>query len=256
MEFIISAATDVGTKKKTNQDSLLLKKFETHLGNVVFAVLCDGMGGFDKGEVASASVIRAFEHWAEEQLPYVSEEEYYNHIIREQWITLVQDLNEKIMNFGRTRGIKLGTTIVAMVITPKKYFLLNVGDSRAYQISSNTVKQLTKDQTFIAREVESGRMTMDQAVNDPRKNVLLQCVGASDRVFPDVFFGETEKDMIYMFCSDGFRHEITEEEIHRKLNPQALTEEKNMDSNIRYLIDLNIRRNETDNITAAVVRTC
>ncbi len=53
MQFMISADSDVGIKKTTNQDSLLIKEYETHIGNAVLAVLCDGMGGFDKGEVAS-----------------------------------------------------------------------------------------------------------------------------------------------------------------------------------------------------------
>lgn len=255
MEFLISAATDVGIKKKTNQDSLLMKQYETHIGNVVFMVLCDGMGGFDKGEVASATVIRAFAKWAEEQLPYVSEQEEYNYTLRQQWTSLVTDLNVKIMDYGRAQGIKLGTTVVAMLLTPNKYYLMNVGDSRAYELKDNQVIQLTKDQTFVAREIEMGRMTVEQAQMDPRKNVLLQCVGASDRVFPDMFYGKISRNAAYMLCSDGFRHEITPEEIYHMLNPDLLTDTNVMESNIRYLIDLNMRRNETDNITAGLVKT-
>ena len=65
MEFKIAAATDVGIKKKTNQDSLMVRHFQTHAGDMVLAVLCDGMGGFDKGEVASATVVKTFEKWAD-----------------------------------------------------------------------------------------------------------------------------------------------------------------------------------------------
>ena len=69
MNFIISAATDVGTVKATNQDSLTVKTLRTCQGRMVLAVLCDGMGGLQKGEVASASLVRAFEQWMSEQLP-------------------------------------------------------------------------------------------------------------------------------------------------------------------------------------------
>lgn len=256
MEFKIAAATDVGIKKQTNQDSLLLKQFDTHIGKAAFAVLCDGMGGFDKGEVASATVVKAFEKWANERLACISEKEEYNHVIRQEWTALITELNIKIMNYGKKKGIKLGTTIAAMLITPYQYYLMNVGDSRVYELRNNVINQLTKDQTFIAREVEMGRMTPEEAQADPRKNVLLQCVGASERVFPDMFYGQTQENAVYLFCSDGFRHEITSEEIYRMLAPELLTEEKGMEANIRYLIDLNMRRNETDNITAAVIRTC
>ena len=69
MNFIISANTDIGISKTTNQDSLTVKHLTTPLGTMVFALMCDGMGGLDKGEVASATVIRAFDEWVHNQLP-------------------------------------------------------------------------------------------------------------------------------------------------------------------------------------------
>lgn len=255
MKFMISADSDVGIKKNTNQDSLLMKEYETHIGNVVLAVLCDGMGGFDKGEVASSTVVKAFEQWGSEQLAYISETQQYEYILRQQWHTLASVLNEKIMNYGRAHGIKLGTTVVAMLLTQNRYYLMNIGDSRAYEIRDNQMLQLTKDQTFVAREVELGHMTAEQAEMDQRKSVLLQCVGASERVYPDMFYGEVKQNTTYMLCSDGFRHVITQEEIYRMLAPEFLMDGKTARTNIRYLINLNMRRNEQDNITSAVIRT-
>ncbi len=255
MQFMISADSDVGIKKTTNQDSLLIKEYETHIGNAVLAVLCDGMGGFDKGEVASATVIKAFEQWADEQLSFLSEQPQYEHTLRQQWFSLVSDLNEKIMNYGREHGIRLGTTVVAMLFTQNKYFLMNIGDSRAYEIHENQVLQLTKDQTFVAREVELGHMTPEQAEIDSRKSVLLQCVGASEQVYPDMFYGEVKQNTTYMLCSDGFRHVITQDEIYHMLAPEILTDITTAKANIRYLINLNMRRNEQDNITSAIIRT-
>ncbi len=255
MEFLISAATDVGIRKKTNQDSLMMRQYETHLGNVVLMVLCDGMGGFDKGEVASSTVVNAFAKWAEEELACVSNHPDYDHMIRQQWTNLITELNIKIANYGKSQGIKLGTTVVAMLLTPTRYYLMNVGDSRAYEMHGGQVYQLTKDQTFVAREVEMGRMTPEQAEVDPRKSVLLQCVGASEMVYPDMFYGDTTPNATYMLCSDGFRHEITPEEIYSMIGPERCTDCDTMEANIRYLIDLNIRRNEVDNITASLVKT-
>ena len=255
MQFMISADSDVGIKKTTNQDSLLIKEYETHIGNVVLAVLCDGMGGFDKGEVASATVIKAFEQWGNKELAFASEHPQYEHILRQQWFSLASELNEKIMNYGRMHGIKLGTTVVAMLFTQNRYFLMNIGDSRAYEIRENQVIQLTKDQTLVAREVELGHITEKQAETDSRKSVLLQCVGASEQVYPDMFYGEVKQNTTYMLCSDGFRHVITQEEIYRMLAPEILTDSSTSKANIRYLINLNIHRNEQDNITSAIVRT-
>ena len=90
---------------------------------------------------------------------------------------------------------------------------------------------------------------------DSRRSVLLQCVGASDEVYPDMFFGATHGNAVYMLCSDGFRHEISADEIYEKLNPNVLLDEYQMNTNAEALIELNKARGETDNISVALVRT-
>lgn len=254
MNFIISGTTDIGTTKSTNQDSLSLKIINTQQGRMVFAILCDGMGGLDKGEVASASVIRAFDKWVLEELPSLCNGPIEDHVIRAQWEKIITEQNNTIKIYGARQGVRLGTTAVVMLITDKRYYVLNVGDSRAYEIADG-ITQLTTDQTFVAREIALGNMTEEQALQDSRRNVLLQCVGASDDVYPDMFFGDTKTNAVYMLCSDGFRHEISSEEIFEKLKPELLLDENMMNINARNLIELNKIRKERDNISVALVRT-
>lgn len=73
MDFIISATTDIGNTKNTNQDSYNARIINTQAGRMAFAVLCDGMGGLSKGEVASASVVKAFVNWVDNKLPILCE---------------------------------------------------------------------------------------------------------------------------------------------------------------------------------------
>ncbi len=254
MNFIVSARTDIGLTKSTNQDSLSVKVVNTPMGRMVFAVLCDGMGGLDKGEVASASVIKAFDAWLMNTLPDLCHTGFDDSTIRTQWNQIVSEQNEKIKTYGARQGIKLGTTVVAILITQTRYYIINVGDSRAYEIS-DTVKQLTTDQTFVAREIAMGNMTEEEALLDERRNVLLQCVGASDDVYPDMFFGETHGNAVYMLCSDGFRHEVSADEIFEKLNPGVLFDENTMNKHTDELIELNKARKERDNISVTLVRT-
>ena len=254
MNFIVSARTDIGTTKSTNQDSVSVRVVNTPQGRMVFSVLCDGMGGLDKGEVASASVIRAFDNWLRNDLPLICNAPLEDATIKAQWTNIVTQQNETIKRYGARQGVKLGTTVVAMLLTQTRYYILNVGDSRAYEIS-DTLKQITEDQTFIAREIALGNMTVEQAMNDSRRNVLLQCVGASDDVYPDMFFGQTHGNAVYMLCSDGFRHEISPAEIFEKLNPAVLLDENMMNNNSDALIALNKARMERDNITVTLVRT-
>lgn len=254
MNFIISATTDVGIKKDTNQDSLSVKVINTNQGRMAFAILCDGMGGLQKGEVASAAVINAFNQWVMDELPALCNGPIEDHVIREQWNKIITEMNQRIKSYGNYHQVQLGTTAVVMLITEGRYYILNVGDSRAYEISDNIV-QLTNDQTFIEREVALGHMTREEAEQDSRRNVLLQCVGASPEVYPEMFFGDTKKDAVYMLCSDGFRHVISPQEIYNGLNPGVLVNEESMRNNATQLIELDKQRQETDNISVALVRT-
>jgi len=254
MNYIISANTDIGIVKSTNQDSLSVKVINTAIGRMSFAVLCDGMGGLAKGEVASASVIRAFDEWVFNELPTLCNVPLDGNVVKAQWEKILLDQNNTIKAYGARQGVKLGTTAVVMLLTDTQYFIMNVGDSRAYEIA-DVLGQLTNDQTFVAREVALGNMTPEQAEVDERRSVLLQCIGASEEVYPDFFVGETKQNATYMLCSDGFRHEITPDEIFAKFQPGVLLDDATMNQNTLDLIELNKQRNERDNISVVLVRT-
>ena len=98
-------------------------------------------------------------------------------------------------------------------------------------------------------------MTEQQAEVDERRSVLLQCIGASEIVKPDMFTGDVKQNASYMLCSDGFRHEIKAEEIYRNFNPSVLTDENIMNQNTLNLIELNKQRMERDNISVVLIRT-
>lgn len=254
MNFIVSANTDIGITKNTNQDSLSVKVINTSLGKMSFAILCDGMGGLAKGEVASASVIRAFDAWVANELPLLCGKTLNENEIRMQWEKILLSQNVMIKTYGARQGVKLGTTAVILLLTEDNYYVMNVGDSRAYEIT-DTLKQLTLDQTFVAREVALGNMTPEQAEIDERRSVLLQCIGASEEVYPDFFVGQTKINATYMLCSDGFRHEITPDEIFERLQPGVLMNDSVMNQNTIELIELNKQRYERDNISVVLVRT-
>lgn len=254
MEYLVSATTDVGNVKKTNQDSINVKTMTINGEKVVMAVLCDGMGGLEKGEVASATVIKAFHKWTVEVLPGLYARGFTENDIRSEWTRLITENNEKIKLYGKRCAISLGTTITAILLAKGNYYCVNVGDSRTYEIYDQVVS-LTKDQTVVARDLELGLITPEQAATDPRRSVLLQCIGASETVYPDFFFGKEKQNAVYMLCSDGFRHEISPEEIYAAFRPDNMMSADQMKENEIALIDLNKRRMERDNISVITIRT-
>lgn len=254
MDFIIQAVTDIGNVKQTNQDSMSVKRLGTRQGTMVFAVLCDGMGGLSKGEVASAAVVNAFEQWMYQKLPGLCQFSIDTVLLRNEWEQILQSQNQELRAYGRRMGCSLGTTAVIMLLTQDSYFIMNVGDSRVYELDTK-LRQLTADQTLVAEEVRKGLLTEEEAKTDSRRSVLLQCVGASDRIFPDMHSGALKRDAVYLLCSDGFHHEISDQEIAYYLQPAVLTDADTMRKNGSYLISLDKKRQERDNISLVMIRT-
>lgn len=248
---MIAADTDVGTIKDTNQDSILVKYGKYSKGEILMAVVCDGMGGLSKGELASATVVRSFSKWFDEEFPYELENPDLQ-VIGGKWSFMLKDLNLNILEYAQKKNISMGTTFTGMLFIGNRYMITHVGDTRVYHIGKR-VEQLTQDQTYVVREISRGNMTPEQARTDKRRNMLLQCVGASDTLEPEVIIGEGEKGA-YMLCSDGFRHEITDAEIYESLNPVNLFNKEAMHSNIKYLIELVKQRKEKDNISAILIK--
>lgn len=251
MHYTATADTDVGIKKQTNQDSILIKHGQCEKGEILLAVICDGMGGLKKGEVASATVVRKFSEWFDLELPFELKNLDMN-IIADKWSLLLKDLNIKIAEYGQQDGIRLGTTFTGVLFIDDQYLAVHVGDTRLYQLDSG-LKQLTTDHTFVAREIRRGNLTVEQAKKDKRRNMLLQCVGASERIEPEILTGTVQQGA-YMLCSDGFRHEISESEIYESLNPVNLINKEAMHNNVKYLIEQVKKRNEKDNISVVLVK--
>lgn len=254
MNYIAMASSEAGLVKQTNQDSYFAQVVSGARGKLAFAVVCDGMGGLEKGEVASASVVQAFRRWVEERLPLMDQDEIDDQSIRSEWTEIAVSFNEKLKRYGRENQLRLGTTLTALLLTDQRYYCMNIGDTRAYELTDR-LTQITEDHTVIAREVELGNLTEEEARTDPRRSVLLQCIGASEEIFPDLFFGEARRDAVYLLCSDGFRHEITRDEIYRYLRAEMCLSAAGMKQSLDALIRMNMERMETDNITAVAIRT-
>lgn len=252
MDFYIAAATDAGIKRQNNQDNLMVEQFMAGREKVVFAVLCDGMGGLSHGEIASESIVSAFSAWARSTLRNMPEDMFCDHRIRAQWTELIRAQNDAIRAYGQQNNYKLGSTVTALLLTQTRYYILNAGDSRAYELCGN-VRQLTRDHTVLADEIQLGNLSEEQARYYPMQNVLTKCVGVSECVYPDFFFGNTRTGAVYLLCSDGFRRCIAPEEMLDRLTPRSGGTISWLKAANESLIELNKQRGETDNISVITI---
>jgi serine/threonine protein phosphatase PrpC len=263
--YVAAARTDVGITKNVNQDSLTLKVANTSFGEAVLAVLCDGMGGLQQGEVASAVVVRAFEQWFVKELTGILMYGFKPDDVKKAWNNIALDCNERIAQYARRKYATMGTTLTVMLIVDDCYYISHVGDCRVYVMNDDII-QLTKDQTFVAREVSLGHMTPEQAKNDSRRNVILQCIGTGKTVVPDFIYGRVNAGDSFLMCSDGFRHEVSEYEIYEACHKKLLSinwgsanrtdNSEILGRQLKNLIETNKRRGEHDNISAMLIKAC
>lgn len=255
MRYMSAAHTDVGISKEKNQDSFCLETAKTTRGNVAFCILCDGMGGLQAGELASSFLVNAFARWFENELPDSLQGGVDFKKIENRWRDIAKEQAAKIMEYGRAHGYSkgIGTTLTAVLVYEGSYIYIQVGDSRMYQLGAE-MTQITADQTLIAREIAQKRLTEEQAKTDSRRSVLLQCIGATREVSPEIGTGSLAAGEELMLCSDGFRHEISSDEIFGVLAPSLMNDERTMKKSLVDLVNLNKNRGERDNITVLLLK--
>ncbi len=253
MEYFIAACSDIGIKKKSNQDALSARVFSVNGEKAVFAVLCDGMGGLSQGEIISATLVEAFMKWLVNALENKLLIDVNIEKIVRMWNKVVSSENKKIIEFAKKQNLSMGSTVVVVLIIGSDYYIMNIGDSRAYLISSG-IKQVTHDHSLISAEIAAGRLTPEEAEKDPRRNILLQSVGVTEDVKPEYYYGKLSKDVCFLLCSDGLVHKVTPSEMARFFEPTSLDDKNSMQSAITKTISLVKERMETDNISAVLIK--
>ena len=254
MYYFGTGLTDNGIKKEINQDSICLMISDTNnLGQVVLAVVCDGIGGLEQGEVASSATTKMFADWYRTVLPKIISS-LSEDLLKSEWSRMITDMNYKLLHYGRENEIRIGTTLTAMLIVNDKYMITQVGDSRAYCVS-NGIKQITEDHTYFNREMKAGRADKNTLLRDPRRNRITESIGTTESVHPDFYFGEIEpQDQVWMICSDGLRHKITGGEFEERIIPDQLYEKGDLKTLAKELVNTVKERGEKDNISVILIK--
>lgn len=224
----LTSLTDIGVKRKDNQDNYWASRLNVNGKEVGIICLCDGMGGLSNGALTSKTVVEGVRRF----LLSSNDFKELDKVIKATNIYI----HDKLSKDGQS-----GTTCTVLYCSEGKYKILHVGDSRCYHKSNGSVSVLTEDHTVIERYRKQGRVLSDKMVKK-YKNILTRCVGASDNVILDYTEGTYNKGDIFLVCSDGFWHYLEEESF---FNGDI--------SNLRSMIDKCISKGETDNITVGVL---
>lgn len=255
MRFQIAYHSDIGNTKKVNQDAIGFKEIEFDEHRYALTIVCDGMGGLQKGEMASATVIKSLLDWFEKDFPSICENFSYASIQKELEI-IINKCNKALHDYGVKEGLQLGTTLSALLIRDDgQYLIANVGDSRIYLVNRDSALQLTEDQTFVAREIMNNRMTVEEARESKYKNVLTQCVGVNESLEILYYRGKAVADEFFVACSDGFRHYLSETDIYNSLIGFIDNDdEEEWKRKLTEITESNKEKGEKDNITSVVLK--
>ncbi len=232
--------TDAGKVRSHNEDSVTIVKNESgeHL-----MIVADGMGGHRAGEVASSMVISQIGERFQ-KLSTIGTKQDAIAWLREN----VKEVNSKILNYSNEHpeASGLGTTCVMALVTKEMLLFVNIGDSSGFVFKDHKLKKVTKDHTLVNFLVETGELSEEEAINHPKKNVLMRALGATDICEIDMFEVETDVDAI-MLCSDGLTNMLSFEQIERVLNEEDIT----MDNKLIKLVKKANVRGGLDNISIA-----
>ena len=245
-EMQTGSYTDIGCVRAVNEDDYYVSEYVNDLG-IIYAVVADGMGGHNAGEVASSLAI----HVACDYIDANFEPERGAEGVKELLARALTYANNSVFSSGSTKsGLKgMGTTFTMLFICGDRAVAAHVGDSRLYRIRGNEIKMLTRDHSLVEELVEIGSITKAQAQEDPRRNVITRAVGAAAEVDADIFELDILKEDTYLLCTDGLTNQLTDEEI---LNI-ALKEESPMHSAEKLIMRAK-ENGGRDNITVVLLK--
>jgi serine/threonine protein phosphatase PrpC len=238
------SAIDTGRARTNNEDAVALDE------TTGLAVLADGMGGYNAGEVASGMVtsfIRAeLGRWLQEAGDNATDTE-----VRRAMDICVDNANRAIFNAANSNPqyAGMGTTLVVAVFRQQRMLVGHVGDSRAYRLRGGRLSQVTRDHSLLQEQIDAGLITPEQAAYSAHKNLVTRAVGVEDTVLLETHLHDAQPGDVYLLCSDGLTDMLDDTRL-----AQLLLEHETLADSGRALIDAANDAGGKDNISLILVR--
>lgn len=234
MAFECVSRTDVGLRRKVNEDSLLVR---TERG--LWAV-ADGMGGHEAGDVASSKVTESLL-----DLPPASDIDE----LVESAVTALKKVNEELIVLAGADGkSSIGSTVVGLAIADGQFRCFWAGDSRAYRVRDRQIVQLTRDHSLVQDLVDAGMLQPEEAESHPNSNIITRAVGVANDLRIDTVSGDAKSGDRFLLASDGVTRLVSDQELAEELtsNAPAIAAKK--------LIETVLSRGAPDNASLIITR--
>lgn len=231
--------THTGKVRDHNEDSVGL--IQTDAG-VIIAVVADGLGGHNAGEIASQETVKIV---TERLQTFEANRSTQTKI--EALTAVVEEANEKVYQLANQHGKLqgMGCTVVSIIAEPNEVVIAHVGDSRAYLLHKDGLYQLTEDHSFVNLLKKHGQITEEEARTHPKRNMIVRAVGTSESVEVDLIDTPWRQGDIFLLCSDGLTSMVSDREIGLVLSSSRMNLEEKADR----LVEMALEAGGTDNIS-------
>lgn len=238
----IVAKTDIGLTRTSNQDSYAAGELP---GSVAWAVVCDGMGGTNGGNLASSTAVKIIS----ERISSSYRQGMSFSSIKNMFMSAIIAANVSVYDMSKENPelSGMGTTVVVAIVANERVYVAHAGDSRAYILTSGKLHQLTKDHSFVQEMVDSGKLTADEAREDPRKNLITRALGVSEDLQIDFCEEDISENDVLLICTDGLTNYVEPDEIYE------LTEDGKFYEFAERLVNRANNNGGGDNITVVTV---
>lgn len=206
----IYAETDIGNVRKMNQDAYYISE---ESDTYKLCILADGMGGYTGGEIASRVACKSAAEYIKQNLE--DNKAYSKEAIMQVIKDAMNYANSVVFEMSRQQKEleQMGTTLEVCVIYNNRIHIGHIGDSRIYRIRQGIMRKLTVDHSYVQKLVKDGTITKEEAINHPKKNMLMKALGCEPEIEPDIMVKGFNPNDVILICSDGLTNMIAEQEI-------------------------------------------
>ena len=235
--------TDPGCVRPQNQDIYHIEKLD---GNTMLCVVCDGMGGAKSGNVASSLAADVFVQEVRRNWKHGLDDGRIDQILQNAVKLANFTVFDQARQFEEFNG--MGTTLVAALVHGRKATVIHVGDSRAYAITRDGIRQLTRDHSVVQMMLERGELTPEQARTYPGKNLITRAIGTEGSIQSDLTHLTLGRGDSLLLCSDGLSNTMDEQEILFEVVHGV-----NKQYCCQRLLDIAKNRGAPDNVTSVFI---
>ena len=204
----IVAKTDKGNVRDSNQDAYAVGEFSDE---VVWSVVCDGMGGAAGGNIASALAVKVIS----DKINASYRNQMRDSSIKNMLDSALTAANIEVFDFAEAqpdlRG--MGTTVVCAIVRDNQAYIVHAGDSRAYVINNGNIRQITTDHSMVQDLLLRGKITPEEAEHHPNKNIITRAVGVNKAIEIDFEQINLEDDDTLLICTDGLSNYVSNDEM-------------------------------------------